>query len=39
MIPEFAAVYHLTPSQIWDMDQRQFGAFLDHHRKLTADGR
>lgn len=38
MIPEFAAVYHLTPAEVWDLDQREFAAFLDHHRRLT-DGR
>jgi hypothetical protein len=34
MIPELAATYHLKPSEIWDMDQRQFGFFLDHHKRM-----
>lgn len=37
MIPELSATYGLTPSEVWDLTQRQYERYIEHHEQLVRE--
>jgi hypothetical protein len=37
MIPELAAVYSLSPDEVWEMSQSQYARFIEHHEQLMKE--